>query len=156
MQLQRKQLVACSTRERDRVCTRATTVGRNSDTDVCCGLMDNSTQAAHARRSSPPRAPFFVVRLPFRFLLLLSLGLLLRGEEVEAEAALERALKIARTQKARSFELRASRSLAQQWQKQGKHTEAHQLLSLIYSWFTEGFDTADLRDTRVLLDAFER
>jgi predicted ATPase len=81
--------------------------------------------------------------------------LLLLGEEGDAEAALERALKIARTQKTRSFELRASKRLAELWQKRGKRAEAHQLLSPNYSWFTEGFETADLMDSKVLLDAIE-
>lgn len=51
-----------------------------------------------------------------------------------------------------SPQLRAATSLARLWQSQGKKAEAHQLLSEVYSWFTEGFDTADLKDAKTLLD----
>jgi predicted ATPase len=78
--------------------------------------------------------------------------LLRQGEEAEGEAALRRALEVAHAQKARSFELRASIRLAEWWHKQGKSTEARQLLSPIYRWFTEGFDTADLKAARALLN----
>jgi predicted ATPase len=70
---------------------------------------------------------------------------------VQAEACFQQALTIARRQKARSWELRAATSLARLWQQQGKRAEARELLAPIYSWFTEGFDTADLRDARTLL-----
>ncbi len=62
------------------------------------------------------------------------------------------ALEIARTQQAKSFELRAATSLACLWQQQGKRQEAHDLLAPVYNWFTEGFDTADLKDAKMLLD----
>jgi predicted ATPase len=71
----------------------------------------------------------------------------------EAEACFLQALDVARRQQARSWELRAATSLARLWQQQGKRAEAHELLAPIYSWFTEGFDTADLRDARTLLSA---
>ena len=74
------------------------------------------------------------------------------GEE-EAEACLLRAIDIARTQQAKSLELRAATSLARLWQQQGKRDEAHALLAPIYSWFTEGFDTADLQEAKALLEA---
>jgi len=51
------------------------------------------------------------------------------------------------------LELRAATSLARLWQQQGKHDEARQVLGDIYSWFTEGFDTLDLKDAKELLDA---
>ena len=54
-------------------------------------------------------------------------------------------------QSAKSLELRATMSLARLWQQQGKQKEAHELLAEIYGWFTEGFDTADLREAKVLL-----
>jgi predicted ATPase len=54
---------------------------------------------------------------------------------------------------AKSWELRASTSLARLWQQQGKRQEAHDLLAPVYGWFTEGFDTADLKNAKVLLDA---
>jgi adenylate cyclase len=71
----------------------------------------------------------------------------------EAEAAFWCALDIARRQQAKSLELRAATSLARLWQQQGKRTEAHQLLAEVYGGFTEGFDTADLREAKALLDA---
>src|SRR5262249_33126717 len=70
----------------------------------------------------------------------------------EAEASFHHALDIARNQQAKSFELRAATSLARLWHQQGKRQEAHDLLAPIYSWFTEGFDTADLIDAKALLD----
>jgi predicted ATPase len=65
---------------------------------------------------------------------------------------LERALTVAREQQAKSWELRASTSLARLWRDQGKRTEARDLLAPIYGWFTEGFDTPDLKDAKALLD----
>ena len=55
-------------------------------------------------------------------------------------------------QQAKSYELRAALSLSRLWQQQGKRAEARELLAPIYSWFTEGFDTPDLQEARVLLD----
>ncbi len=74
------------------------------------------------------------------------------GKEVEAESCFQQALEIARNQSAKSLELRAATSLAQLWQDQGKRKEAHELLAPIYGWFTEGFDTGDLKEARALLD----
>jgi predicted ATPase len=73
--------------------------------------------------------------------------------QAEAEPWLQRALDVARRQEAKSLELRAAMSLARLWQQQGKDAEAHELLTPIYSWFTEGFDTPDLREAKALLDA---
>ena len=70
----------------------------------------------------------------------------------EAESCFLQALDIARHQEAKSLELRAATSLARLWQSQGKRDEARQLLEPVYSWFREGFDTADLIDAKVLLD----
>jgi predicted ATPase len=75
--------------------------------------------------------------------------------QAEAEACFHKALDIARSQQAKSLELRAATSLARLWQSQGKRQEAHDLLAPVYNWFTEGFDTADLRDTQALLEALE-
>jgi len=58
-----------------------------------------------------------------------------------------------RRQEAKSLELRAAMSLSRLWQQQGKQAEARALLTLVYGWFTEGFDTADLQEARALLDA---
>ncbi|MDP6352635.1 MAG: hypothetical protein QF827_10440, partial [Alphaproteobacteria bacterium] len=63
-----------------------------------------------------------------------------------------RAIEIAQSQDAKSWELRAATSLARLWQAQGKTAEARDLLSPVYGWFTEGFDTADLKDAKALLD----
>jgi len=72
--------------------------------------------------------------------------------QAEAESSLHHAIDIARNQQAKSFELRAATSLARLWQQQGKREEARQLLGDVYGWFTEGFDTADLKDAKALLD----
>ena len=70
----------------------------------------------------------------------------------EAEACFQQALEVARRQQAKSLELRAAMSLSRLWQQQGKRQEAHDLLAPVYGWFTEGFETADLREARGLLD----
>jgi predicted ATPase len=75
--------------------------------------------------------------------------------QTEAESCFHHALEIAQTQQAKSFELRASTSMARLWQQQGKRQEAHNLLAPVYQWFTEGFDTADLQDAKALLDELE-
>ena len=59
---------------------------------------------------------------------------------------------IARQQRAKAWELRAATSLARLWQRQDKHQDARQMLAESYEWFSEGFDTADLKDARTLLD----
>jgi predicted ATPase len=69
----------------------------------------------------------------------------------EAEALFGHALEIARRQEAKTFELRAATSLARLWQRQGKRDAARALLAPIYAWFTEGFDTKDLKDAKALL-----
>ena len=70
----------------------------------------------------------------------------------DAEAFFKRALHISRNQEAKSLELRAAMSLARLWRQQGKWDEARRLLGECYAWFTEGFDTADLKEAKVLLD----
>jgi adenylate cyclase len=74
------------------------------------------------------------------------------GAESQAETCFQRAIGVARQQQARSWELRATTSLCRLWQKQGKQEDAHQGLTEIYGWFTEGFDTPDLREARALLE----
>ena len=73
-------------------------------------------------------------------------------DAAKAEAYFERALALARQQQAKSWELRAAMSIARLWRDQGKRDEAHELLAPVYGWFTEGFDTRDLKDARALLD----
>jgi predicted ATPase len=63
-----------------------------------------------------------------------------------------RALEIARQQQAKSWELRAATSMARLWRDQGKRAEARDLLGRIYGWFTEGFDTLDLKEAKSLLE----
>ncbi len=75
-----------------------------------------------------------------------------RSAEAEAEACFHQAIAIARRQSAKSLELRAAMSLSRLWQQQDKKDEAHQLLSEIYHWFTEGFDTKDLQEAKALLE----
>jgi class 3 adenylate cyclase len=78
---------------------------------------------------------------------------LLGGNRLEeAHAALEEALRVARRQQAKAYELRAATSLAGLWGEQGRRAEARDLLAPVYGWFTEGFDTADLKDAKALLD----
>jgi hypothetical protein len=69
----------------------------------------------------------------------------------ESQSAFEAALRVARRQQAKSYELRAAASLARLWGEQGRRAEARDLLAPIYGWFTEGFDTADLKDAAKLL-----
>jgi predicted ATPase len=69
-----------------------------------------------------------------------------------AEASFHRALEVARRQQARSLELRATTSLARLWRDQGKVAEARDLLAPIHGWFTEGFETPDLKEARGVLD----
>jgi predicted ATPase len=79
--------------------------------------------------------------------------LLLAGNDsADAEACYLKALEAARAQEARSLELRAAASLARLWGEQGRRAEAHELLAPVYGWFTEGFDTADLKEAKALLD----
>lgn len=74
----------------------------------------------------------------------------------EAESCFLKAIDISRKQQAKSLELRATMSLARLWQQQGKTVEAHQMLSEIYNWFTEGFDTKDLQEAKALLEELQR
>jgi predicted ATPase len=69
-----------------------------------------------------------------------------------AETYFERALSVARQQQAKSWELRAGMSMARLWRDQGKRDEARNLLTPVYGWFTEGFDTLDLKEAKALLD----
>jgi adenylate cyclase len=77
------------------------------------------------------------------------------ADEKEVESDFQRALEIAHLQQARSLELRAAMSMSRLWQKQAKNTAARRLLAEIYTCFSEGFDTADLREAKALLDSLE-
>ena len=73
-------------------------------------------------------------------------------DAAKAEAYFERALAVARQQQAKSWELRAAMSMARLWRDQGKPRQARELLAPVYGWFTEGFDTLDLKEAKALLD----
>jgi predicted ATPase len=70
----------------------------------------------------------------------------------EGEACFQQALAVARRQAAKAWELRAATSLSRLWQRQGKRAAAYDLLTPVYGWFTEGFDTADLREAKALFE----
>jgi predicted ATPase len=74
------------------------------------------------------------------------------SDGAKARAYFERALEIARTQQAKSFEPRTAMSMARLWRDQGKRQQAHDLLAPVYGWFTEGFDTLDLKQAKALLE----
>jgi predicted ATPase len=71
------------------------------------------------------------------------------------EACFLKAIEISRKQQAKSLELRAATSLARLWRQQGKQHKAYNMLAAVYNWFTEGFDTKDLREAKALLDSLE-
>ena len=75
-----------------------------------------------------------------------------KRDTAKAEAYFERALTVARQQQAKSWELRAAMSMARLWRDQGKRDEARDLRAPVYGWFTEGFDTLDLKEAKALLD----
>jgi predicted ATPase len=72
-------------------------------------------------------------------------------DATKAQAHFERALAVARAQQAKSWELRAAMSVARLWRDQGKPQQARELLAPVYGWFTEGFDTLDLKEAKALL-----
>ena len=71
--------------------------------------------------------------------------------KTEGENALAEAMRIARKQQAKAYELRAATSLARLWGEQGRRVEARELLAPVYGWFTQGFDTTDLKEAKALL-----
>ena len=74
------------------------------------------------------------------------------SDAAKAEAYFNRALAVARQQQAKSWELRAAMSLASLWRDQDKPQQARELLAPVYGWFTEGFDTRDLKEAKALLE----
>jgi predicted ATPase len=77
-------------------------------------------------------------------------------DRAKAQGYFECALAVARQQQARSWELRAAMSMARLWRDQGKGEEARALLAPVYGWFTEGFDTVDLKEAKTLLEELRR
>jgi predicted ATPase len=123
--------------------------------DVYCGAgrIDEGLQAVaeglkQARETSASFNEAELYRLKGELLLA---GAGPRGED--AEHCFRQAIEIAQRQNAKSLELRAAMSLSRLLQRQGKREDARRLLAAVYAWFTEGFDTADLKDARALLDA---
>ena len=79
-----------------------------------------------------------------------------KSNAADAHGCFQRAIEVARRQSAKSLELRATISLARLRDKQGDRLAASAMLTAIYGWFTEGFDTADLKDAKALLDELGR
>jgi predicted ATPase len=75
-----------------------------------------------------------------------------KPDTIKAEDHFERSLAVSRQQQAKSWELRAAMSLARLWRNQGKEQQARELLAPVYGWFTEGFDTRDLKEAKALLE----
>jgi predicted ATPase len=75
-------------------------------------------------------------------------------DRAKAKTYFERALSVARQQQAKAWELRAATSLARLWRDQGKVQQSRDLLAPVYGWFTEGFDTLDLKEAKALLEEF--
>jgi predicted ATPase len=111
--------------------------------DDALATLDRAAETAAVTRESYYQAELYRLR-----------GLVLAGigEQAEAASWLKRAIDTARSQEAKSLELRATTSLARLWANQGARQKACDLLAPVYGWFTEGFDTADLKDARELLD----
>ena len=73
-------------------------------------------------------------------------------DNAKVESHFQRAITLAQAQQAKSFELRAATGMARLWRSQGKVQQARELLDPVYGWFTEGFDTRDLKEAKALLD----
>jgi predicted ATPase len=115
---------------------------------ISAGL-DAITEALELVRNS--RAFFFEAEIHrLRGVFLLQTGL--KENVPNAESSFQQALDLAREQQAKSLELKATVSLGRLWLEQDKTEEARELIDNIYSWFTEGFDTADLQEARTLLE----
>ncbi len=123
----------------------ATAYSQLGQPEVGLDLLDHALQAARKTEEL-----FFEAELCRRQAELL-LGV---GKKDEAESSLHTSLAIARNQEARWWELRSAVTLAEHWQREGRLAEARDLLSQVLSWFTEGFDLADLSKARALLNKF--
>ena len=103
--------------------------------------------AKRSRQSKEPRTSGAKPKSAGEIMLLAS-----ERDPAKAEAYFNHALAVARAQEAKSWELRAAMSMARLRRDQGKREQAHSLLAPIYGWFTEGFDTRDLKEAKALLD----
>jgi predicted ATPase len=101
---------------------------------------------AHVARTGEHQYEAELYRLKGKLLLSLT-----ADDQTEGESCFHQAFAIARRHQAKSLELRAATSLARLWQSQGKRRAAYDLLAPVYEWFTEGFDTPDLKDAKALL-----
>jgi len=124
--------------------------GRTGDCEAGLSMLTEAVQGAQRHAERWHEAELHRLRGE---LLLLRSGDCIDGLDPEVEASFHLALACARRQHAKSLELRAAISLARVWQRLGKRSAAHELLAPIYDWFTEGFDTADLRQAKALLSA---
>ena len=123
---------------------KAAQVARDENGEVLVWVGDEGTGEAENRRSGEPKASPQPLTPSTQ-----------AEVEQEAEGYFLKAIAIAQKQQAKSLELRATMSLARLWQSQGKTIEAHQMLSEVYNWFTEGFDTKDLQEAKALLNELE-
>jgi predicted ATPase len=123
----------------------ATALGRKGQFDEGVGMIDESFQIVE--RTGARRYEAEIHRLKGELLLAQD-----ASNAVPAEQSFRTAIEISRQQHAKSWELRTTTSLARLLDRQGKRDEARAMLAEIYGWFTEGFDTADLKDAKALLD----
>ncbi len=123
-----------------------------AEATACLGDLDGALHLIDEQIAQVER-PGWQERLHYAEILRLKGWMLsLKGDLKGAEQNYRASLDWAREQRAKSWELRTSTSLARLWQGQGKRKKAHDLLAPIYNWFTEGFDTKDLKDAKALLE----
>jgi len=123
-------------------CLLAEALARQGDSEEALSIIDEALKAAETTGEGWFTHELHRVR---------GIVLMSQNKVQESEAALCRAIQVARDQRAKSRELRAVTSLARLWGEQGRRQEARDLLMPIYDWFTEGFDTADLKEAKALL-----
>jgi tetratricopeptide (TPR) repeat protein len=111
--------------------------------------LDPRFTLAHFRASAPSDNPTFLAQ---RELAVEGMQGGSTPDTTKAETYFDHALAVARQQQAKSWELRAAMSMARLWRDQGKWEEARELLAPVYGWFTEGFETRDLKEAKTLLD----
>jgi hypothetical protein len=117
------------------------------------GVASTPRGVEHSEDSDECERPGWEERLHYAEILRLKGWMLsLKGSQDEAKKNYLASLDCAREERAKSWELRTSTSLARLWQGQGKRKEAHEVLAPVYEWFTEGFDTRDLKDAKALLE----
>jgi predicted ATPase len=128
----------------------AETYGKLGQIEKGCSILSEAIDTAHSDGESYFEAELY--RLKGELTLQQCKVQGARCKVEEAEECFRQAIDVARKQQAKSLELRAVMSLSRLWQRQGKQKDAHQMLAEIYGWFTEGFDTKDLQEAKVLLE----